>query len=150
MQLVPDWAPNIHPIIVHFPLALLSLAVFSSFLETVLAQELISKTRLWLYILGTISALAAVLSGRGAGDTVNPPFKAEMTLGNHSDMAHYTLYFFIAFTAVQILLVRFGKPNKKLIKVLLLIVASVGLFLLYQTGDLGGKLVYKYGVGISK
>ena len=27
MNLVPDWAPNIHPLLVHFPIALLSTAV---------------------------------------------------------------------------------------------------------------------------
>ena len=27
MQFVPEWAPNIHPIIIHFPIVLLIIAV---------------------------------------------------------------------------------------------------------------------------
>jgi uncharacterized membrane protein len=27
MNLVPDWAPNIHPLLVHFPIALLYAAI---------------------------------------------------------------------------------------------------------------------------
>ena len=150
MELIPDWAPNIHPLIIHFPIALLSLAVFTSFVEIILAKEWVSKSRIWLYVMGSASALAAVLTGREAADSVSPPFKAELTLSNHSDMAHYTLYFFIAFTVVQLVLVRYGKGDEKWIKILLLVAAGIGLFLLFQTGDLGAKLVYKYGVGISK
>jgi len=150
MQLIPEWAPNIHPMIIHFPIAILSLAVLASFIEVIFTIEWITKSRIWLYVLGTLSAVAAVLSGREAADSVSPPFEAEMTLSNHSDMGHYTLWFFLAFTVAQLLILKFVKSNKKFTKVVLFIIACGGLFLLFQTGDLGAKLVYKFGVGISK
>ena len=33
MQLIPEWAPNIHPLIIHFPIALLLFAVFTDTLS---------------------------------------------------------------------------------------------------------------------
>lgn len=34
--MVPEWAPNAHPIVVHFPIALLVLAILADFLSVVL------------------------------------------------------------------------------------------------------------------
>jgi len=150
MELIPEWAPNIHPIIIHFPIVLLVMAVFASFVDLILSKEWISKSKIWLYVFGTLSAIIAVLSGRQAADSVSASFSAEMTMSNHSDMGHYTLWFFITYTLIQLLSIRLGKLNKKPIKILLFVIACIGLLLLLQTGDLGGKLVYKYGVGVSK
>ena len=148
--LLPEWAPNLHPLIIHFPIVLLVVAVFTSLVEVILAKEWIYRSRIWLYILGTLSALVAVLTGRQAADSVSPPFSAEMTLSKHSDMGHYTLFFFMALTLAQLLVLRYGKSNKKLVKILILIAGTAGLILLIQTGDLGAKLVYKYGVGVNQ
>ncbi len=147
---LPEWAPNLHPLIIHFPIVLLVVAVFTSFVEVILAKEWIYRSRISLYILGTLSALVTVLTGRQAADSVSPPFSAEITMSKHSDMGHYTLYFFIALTLAQLLVLRYGKSNKIVVKILLLIAGMGGLILLFQTGDLGAKLVYKYGVGINQ
>lgn len=149
-SLLPDWAPNIHPILVHFPIALLVIAVVASLAEVIFSGEWISKARISLYAFGTLSALVAVLSGREAADSVDASFSAEITMGKHSDMGHYTLYFFIVFTVVQLLIMYFKKSNQKIIKIIFLVVGVLGLILLVQTGDLGAQLVYKYGVGVHK
>ena len=149
-NLIPNWAPGIHPLIIHFPIALLVMAVFANLVEVILSKEWITKSRIWLYIFGTLSALAAVLSGREAADDASPPFNAEMTLSNHSDMGHYTLYYFATFTLLQLIALRLGKADNKSLKIIFLLLAVVGFYLLLQTGDLGAKLVYKYGVGVSQ
>lgn len=147
MELIPDWAPNIHPLLVHFPIAILTLAVFVSLLEVFLTRDWIIKSRLWLYILGSLSAIVAVLSGKAAADSVSPPFSAEMTLSNHSDSAYIVLWYFLAFTLIQLVLPRFIKIDKTWVRIAYFLIACFGLSLLITTGDLGAKLVYKYGVG---
>jgi len=149
-NLLPEWAPGIHPLIIHFPIALLVMAVFASLMDVLLSKEWISTSKIWLYIFGTLSALVAVLSGREAADSASPPFNAEMSLSNHSDMGHYTLYFFTAFTILQLISIKLGKADNKILKILFLLVAGVGFYLLLQAGDMGAKLVYKYGIGISQ
>jgi len=147
MELIPDWAPNIHPLLVHFPIAILTLAVSVSLLEVFLLRDWISKSRLWLYIFGSLSAVVTVFSGKAAADSVSPPFSAEMTLSNHSDSAYVVLWYFLAFTVLQLVLPRFIKINKKWLRIAYFLVACFGFSLLLTTGDLGAKLVYKYGVG---
>ena len=147
MDLVPDWAPNAHPLIIHFPIALLSLAVLASLVEVFVKSEWLTKSRLWLYILGSLSAVVSVLTGRSAADTVSPPFNAEMTLSQHADSAHLVMWYFVSFTLLQLILPKFLKTDGIWVRLAYFLVACFGLSLLISAGDLGAKLVYKYGVG---
>ena len=147
MDLVPDWAPNAHPLIIHFPIALLSLAVLASLAEVFVKPEWLTKSRLWLYILGSLSAVVSVLTGRIAADTVSPPFNAEMTLSQHSDSAQLVMWYFVGFTFLQLVLPKFLKTDSIWIRLAYFLVACFGLSLLISAGELGAKLVYKYGVG---
>ena len=147
MDLVPDWEPNAHPLIIHFPIALLSLAVLASLAEVFVKPEWLTKSRLWLYILGSLSAVVSVLTGRSAADTVSPPFNAEMTLSQHADNAHLVMWYFVSFTLLQLILPKFLKTDGIWVRLAYFLVACFGLSLLISAGDLGAKLVYKYGVG---
>lgn len=149
LQILPEWAPNIHPLIIHFPIAVLTTAVLFDFIYQIWDRNWLSKSSLALYLLGTLSSLAAFLTGKLAADSVNMPMQAELTVSNHSDMAQYTLIFFALYSLIRIL---FWWKSKlaKLVKIAFLIFALLGLLLLFKTADLGGKLVYKYGVGIAK
>jgi len=149
MDILPEWAPNVHPLIIHFPIAVLSIAVLFDLIYQIWGRSWLSINCLSIYILGTVSALAAFLTGQYAADNVNMPMQAELTVSNHSDMAKYTLVFFSLYSVIRAIYWWKLKPNP-IFKVGLFILALVGLFLLFQTADLGGKLVYKYGVGISK
>ena len=149
MDILPEWAPNVHPLIIHFPIAVLSIAVLFDFIFQIWDRSWLSINCLSIYILGTVSALAAFLTGQYAADNVNMPMQAELTVSNHSDMAKYTLLFFSLYSIIRAIYWWKLKPNP-IFKVSFFILALLGLFLLFQTADLGGKLVYKYGVGISK
>jgi len=149
LQILPEWAPNIHPLIIHFPIAVLTTAVLFDFIYQIWDRNWLSKSSLALYLLGALSSLAAFLTGILAADSVNMPMQAELTVSNHSDMAQYTLIFFALYSLIRIL---FWWKSKlaKLVKIAFFIFALLGLLLLFKTADLGGKLVYKYGVGIAK
>lgn len=147
MQFVPDWAPNIHPLVIHFPVALLVIAVFLDGTSFFLLKHILSKSSLILYVLGTAGAIAAFITGKIAVKTVNPPLQAEITLGQHADWALYTMIFFILYTIARVIADLHFKIEKHYVKVFFFVLAVSGLYLLVRTGDMGAKLVFKYGVG---
>ena len=147
MQFIPDWAPNIHPLIIHFPIALLLVAVFIDAVSIWFQKGWLYKSALSTYLFGTLGAIAAYFTGRIAADTVSPSFNAELTMSNHSDWGLYTVVFFSIYTLLRLIFIKKINPENKLIRLASLVVAIAGLYLLLRTGDLGGKLVFKYGVG---
>ncbi len=147
MQLIPDWAPNIHPLIIHFPIALLLVAVFIDAVSIWFQKDWLYKSSLMMYLFGTLGAIVAYITGRIAADTVSPSFQAELTMSKHSDWALYTVLFFSIYTLIRLIFQKKINPEDKLIRLAVLIIALAGVFLLVSTGDLGGKLVFKYGVG---
>ncbi len=147
MQLIPDWAPNIHPLIIHFPIVLLLVAVFIDAVSIWFQKYWLYNSGLMMYLFGTLGAITAYITGRIAADTVSSSFKAELTMSKHSDWALYTVIFFSIYTLIRLIFLKKINPENKLIRMAVLIVALAGLFLLVSTADLGGKLVFKYGVG---
>ncbi len=150
MQFLPDWAPNIHPVIVHFPLVLLIFAVLFDIAGLVLTKfEWIKKSALSLYIFGTISAAIAFITGNSASDSIIIPSYAFSAVNDHADWAEITLWFFSIYTIVR-LIFAFGFkriPFARIIIIPLVLSGIVGLYFLYNTGDKGAKLVYGYGLG---
>lgn len=150
MPLIPDWAPNIHPMIVHFPLVLLIFAVLLDVAGLILKKfTWLEKSALLLYLLGTIAAGVAFLSGRAASDGLDIPSKVIPAVNDHADWAEITLWFFIIYTIVR-LSFAFGFkliPFAKIIVVPLVLIGLTGIYFLYNAGDLGAKLVFGYGLG---
>jgi uncharacterized membrane protein len=69
---LPDWIPNVHLLIVHFPIAFLFTAIFVDILSILLKRQVWIKYRpFMLYSIGTVAAFIAYLSGRHAADTVS-------------------------------------------------------------------------------
>jgi uncharacterized membrane protein len=147
--MIPAWAPNAHPLIVHFPIALLCSAVALDSAAWVLRRnQLLRQLATVLYILGTASALAAYVTGRAASGTVWMPGMAHAVLAEHWNWALRTVSFFAVVTVARVVLLRRsrGVPGHALVAAFVL-AGFVGLGLLIETGDRGGRLVYQYGVG---
>ncbi len=148
MQFVPEWAPNIHPIIIHFPIVLLIVAVLFDLAGLVFKKfSWLRNSAITLYIFGTIFALIAFFTGKDAADSLTLLPQVITHLTDHADWANITVWFWGIFTLVRIL-VHFGFKNAKLLFVLPLIsIGLVGLYFVYQTADHGAKLVFGYGLG---
>ena len=58
---------NIHPILVHFPIAFLYGAALLYFLAAIRASEALKWTALWMLVLGALGAAAAVARCLRAG-----------------------------------------------------------------------------------
>ena len=148
MQLVPDWAPNIHPIIVHFPLVLLIIAVLFDLAGLALTKfDWIKKSALLLYFLGTIAAAIAFITGNEASNIIDIPANAFSAVNEHADWAEITLWFFSIYTIVRLSIGIFFKSLKKVFVVPIVLVGLLGIYFLYQTGDHGAQLVFGYGLG---
>ena len=87
MQLVPEWAPNIHPMFVHFPLALLFTAVLIDFFALLARPwKWLRTVAATLYTVGAISAIVTYFTGQQAADLVSPPPEAQPILTEHADL----------------------------------------------------------------
>jgi len=148
--MLPDWIPNIHPFVVHFPIALLVVAVLFDLARLWFReQSWLQNTVIALYTTGTIGLIAAFWSGRQAVETVSVTGGAVPVVTSHEDWALYTLIFFSIFTATR-LLTWWKKLEKGWVLPALIAPALIGTGMLWYTGELGAKLVYKHGVAIGE
>lgn len=148
--ILPDWAPNIHPMLVHFPIGLLIIAVLMDLLQLIKPlQSRLDFTAVLIYGIGTIGSVAAFWSGRIASETVKVSIEAQTVMNDHDDWALYTMIFFLIFTAIRIGLYIFRKDQLFVSRIVVPLFALIGAGLLVQTGELGKELVYKHGVGIA-
>ncbi len=150
--MLPDWAPNLHPLVVHFPIALLFLAVGFDLVTWLLRRPVVlTRVTAILYALGALSALVAFLSGRAAADGLDLPSSVIPAVSAHADWAERTLWFFGIFALIRLGLAWWRHPLARAawIHGLLLVFGAGGLWLLYQTGERGAELVYAHGLGVS-
>ncbi|HEX2984010.1 MAG TPA: DUF2231 domain-containing protein [Ignavibacteriales bacterium] len=147
MQL-PEWAPNLHPLLIHFPIVLLIAAVlFDTAGLFMKKNSWLQKASLILYLFGTIGVVAAVLSGDAAKESLNIPNAVAPHVEHHEEWAETTLYFFVIYTAARLLIFFFMNSLRKAFLVIAVLIGYVGLYFLYETGDHGAELVYGYGLG---
>jgi len=152
MELVPDWAPNIHPMIVHFPIVLLIGAVFFDLLHVFLKRyDWLNKSALALYILGTAAIVITFFTGNSAADGLDIPAKVIPAVNEHADWAEITLWFFIVYSVVRLAIGFWFKSYtgglKNSVISLFVLISLPGIYLLYETADHGAQLVFGYGLG---
>ena len=147
--------PNLHPALVHFPVALLLAALGFDIACLFLRRQVwIDRAAAALYALGALGASAAYLAGRQAADSVgNVSPTAEVLMVEHSDWAFLTLLVFSGIGLLRIGL-SWWEINQSVIRVtplrlIILFAAIGGQWLLFGTAERGGALVYRYGVAVA-
>ncbi len=149
MQLVPDWAPNVHPIIVHFPIAILFLAAAFDLFALILRK--LNWLRIGagvLYIIGGAAAIVTYFTGQDAVDSVKIPALAESAVGDHADWALRTVWFFGVYGIVRLIFLWRRLTQQRPVHLVIFVIGLVGLFLLFETGEHGAQLVFRYGIGV--
>lgn len=146
-NLIPEWAPNIHPLLVHFPIAVLITASLADITNVVWPKLRIGKWVLALFAFGAIMLLITYLSGKQAINSVDVPFKAELTASHHADWALRTLLFYGGYLLIRIVLYITRLDIRRWVAILLLLAGLAGVGFITETADFGAKLVYKYQVG---
>jgi uncharacterized membrane protein len=146
MSLSPGW----HPLIVHFPLALVMVATLLLFAARLLRSQSLAATLAmvgtWNLCLGAFAALFALASGLAAVLDLDVSVAARQAISLHLKWAMFTTL------ALLLLAVWRGagttpasRPSWLFLIVLLAATLALGV-----TGYHGGKNVYKYGIGVKK
>ncbi len=138
---------NIHPLFVHFPIALLLESVAFYFLGTFLKKEELLRAGKWALYFGTLSAAVTVWTGLEAAKTVSHAGDVHGIMMIHQ-------YFGFAVLALSLILsawIFFSKssiPSKGRIAFLAILVLLAGI--LTQGADFGGRMVFLHGVGVGR
>jgi uncharacterized membrane protein len=150
MSLLPDWAPNFHPLFVHLPIAWWIGAVVVDLIALVLRRAAwADTTAAVLYPAGALSAAAAYLTGRQAAATVHITGMAHPLVQQHWNWALATTIAFAVVALVR-LWVRVVRPQSSgWVRVALAVAALGALVVLFETGDRGARLVFEHGVGVA-
>ena len=134
--------PNIHPLIVHFPIAFLFAAPFFFLASALRKNSAFMSVGNWLLGLGVISALLAIAAGLQAYYTIAHDGPSHAAMTDHRNWAMGT-------TALFLILGLWRLKNRQVIPTgLFAAILFIPAVLLGVTGWKGGHLVYQYGLGV--
>lgn len=148
--------PNLHPAVVHFPIALLLLATATDAVFLLRRRwRWLEGTAALLYITGALGALAAFLTGRQAADAMGPlSVPVQQLVNSHADWAERTLWLFAILALARAVLAMRDRRSAAAtwlpVRIGVLVVAIAGAAVLAQTADRGGSLVYGHGVAVTR
>ena len=146
---MPDWAPNPHPLLVHFPIALLAAAAAVDLLSLLRpAHGATRDTATWLFCAGAITAMAAYFSGLSAAAAVRVTPDAALAVTTHFAWADRATWFFVFFASLRLAMSYIWRTTARWAIASSCALSLVGLVLLAATALHGGRLVFQYGVGV--
>lgn len=136
----------LHPILVHFPIALLFTSVLFDTMATWCGKDSFRESALSLLILGLAGGVAAAIAGGWDEEAAEKAGIAESLIENHETLAFVSIGIFAV-----LLLGRLFLKNQFTVKTLVpyFLIALIGLGTLSATGYLGGDLVYEHGAGVA-
>jgi uncharacterized membrane protein len=151
---LPSW-DGLHPLIVHFPIALLFVAPLFVVLGIVLRR---SRLFLWaallLMAIGTAGTFFAVSTGEAAGKLAERTPQINAVLERHEELAETTRIIFTALTLVFASIVVAPAALRRLqgaafritLPLVFLLFYGAGVVVLANTAHNGGRLVHELGV----
>ena len=152
---MPSW-DGLHPIIVHFPIALLLIAPILIVLGLIFYNngKAFFYSAFVLMLIGTITAIIAVATGEAAGEIAERMANVEAVLENHEELAETSRNIFVALTAVYGAIIfiplifkkEFGRAIVIPISLAFLLFYGAGTVVLLNAAHEGGRLVHEFGV----
>ena len=149
--------PNIHPILVHFPIALYTTALVTDLL-LLCSQRLrwLDRCSGVLYVLAASGSGLAAISGKLAANDLEPNLEpaSRIALEMHSDWAFVTVILFFLVAALRFDIVWHDHVGLELrrgnrLRTLSFVVAVIAQVVIIQTSNKGGELVYRHGLGVA-
>jgi len=131
----------LHPIVVHFPIALFITAFLFELSGLLLRKEILHQTAIMLYVLAALIAPLVVRTGHweaGRLDLNHP------VLDKHSLFAAWLMW--VSLMSLPLLWLLY-KKNPKIFRICFVLFAICAVVLITFTGHYGGRMVYEYGVG---
>lgn len=137
----------LHPMIVHFPIALLIVGLLADAIGLFSKKEFYSKAGFYLLILGTLGVLAAYFSGDLAGEGVTEAGPLKQALENHEEAAELSVWLMAAAALLRITFVII-KKYAGILKWGAFTLFLIGVLSIARTGYYGGELVFKHAAGV--
>ena len=142
---------HLHPMVIHFPVALLALYSVLEIVNIFKPSDYLDKSVNIILILGVVGLVSGVLTGNMEKQSAelimkNSDKTIQSAIEDHEDMANFTVWYFTALVFSRLYFSIKKKMTKKF-KILFAIFSITGFVLIFTTADYGGKLVYKFGVG---
>ena len=145
MKLVGEFPmESVHPLVVHFPIALLWTALFLDGLALAFKRPGLHRIALWNLGLGALGAAVAVWTGSEAAEIAKHDFEIHQVMELHRKLGIATLSL-AALALGWRLLARDRLTAGARALTLLIMLAMAGT--LSFGAHLGGRLVYEFGVG---
>jgi uncharacterized membrane protein len=143
----------LHPLVVHFAIALLFVAVPLRVLSLVTRDRIafINPMAFTLIALGTVSALVAAATGDAAHGPVEAMPGLRTIVSQHEEWGEWSRNVFAVVFLIELVAMAFRNASWARYAVIASAVVGVaGLGVLYKAGERGGEVVYAYagGVGI--
>ena len=146
--------PNLHPAVVHFPIALLVTALLLDLACVVTrAWPWMDRAATALWVLGAAGLGGAYLTGDAASDQmVGITGEAQAVLADHEALAELSLFAFGGVMVLRLLVSWLSRRDTRihigLFRLVALAAALGAQLLLVATADRGGALVYRHGMGV--
>ena len=150
MSLIPAWAPNLHPLVVHFPVTLLISAVAVDLTSLLMpARPAVRDTATLFYCAGAFMAMAAYFSGLSAAQAMAMSAEESAAVTAHFTWADRTTWFFVFFASPRIAFSYIWRSPARWVAIVAFVVALGGVGMLVVTADRGGRLVFQHGLGVA-
>lgn len=138
---------NIHPLFVHFPIALLLTSTAFYFLGTIFKKADLLAAAKWALYFGTLASAVTVWTGLKAAETVAHGGDTHQIMMVHQYLGFAVLGLSLALSA-WVFFSKASIPGKgKPVFLLALVVLAA---VLTQGADLGGRMVFLHGTGVGK
>lgn len=137
--------PNIHPMVVHFPIALIIAAFVIDVIGLIIKSDKLIYAGTIITLGALVGAVGSVLTGLIAEDSVWHPGAAHELLETHELLGFISLGIIAA-----VAIVRWTLRDRLagLVGWLIIVVTAVAVGFVAYTGYLGGEMVYTYGAGV--
>ena len=145
--------PNLHPAMVHFPIALLPVALLFDLSSLVSKKRWLARAASLLWLLAALGTMASTWAGERAVESlVGLEPRDHLQIGHHSDWAHWTLWTVLGLVALRLVVAFRDRSDGLGLVALRWVLVGVGLVatgLVMRTADLGGALVYRLGIAVA-
>lgn len=153
---IPNWS-ELHPIVIHFPIALLLVAPLFIVAGIVMDPQRgrpFLVTALSLMVLGTVGTVLAVATGEAAAEVTHRTAAMSAVLERHQELAETTRDIFGLLTvifATILFLPRFLNRETttavaRILPLAFLLFYGAGTVVLMNTAHNGGRLVHEFGI----
>ncbi|MFC2135051.1 DUF2231 domain-containing protein [Bacteroidota bacterium] len=142
---------DLHPVVVHFPVALFIMYCLFEIISVITKNENLVVSAHIVLIAGVVSSIGAAVTGHQAVEAIRILSAKGITIPDHlvelhENYATITMWYFFAILGFRTYFV-IQKKFIERIKIIFVILSIFGSILIFETGRLGGDLVYKFGIG---